>query len=535
MVENQTMNDIESTPDFSQEWYIDGQPLHEWWLQHKDIWFSKCTFKREQFSLEPSNDEHYAKINWILFYDQILRHPIEDLDDFNRQSALEFQNEFAVNLSKATLLLTSKPEYQVFLMLCVRHQSNLEEKQWALDEIKNRILYCYEIKVPIPSIYFRFLRATLEDIEEFKVSNNLILYRRQHPREDIEFNHILENGTLPDVLPRPTMDKVIPLVGDIEQECITVSISGGVDSMILSWIMVEYGRLKNIPVNLVHIQYNNRNTCRQEVEFLKRWLLVLRKNYRHIDLWVRSIHEIQRHSVWRNIYEDITRTYRFNAYRHLGTDVFLGHNRDDVLENILTNICSGTHYDNLKGMKRVGKENGIQIIRPFLQVPKKELMEIAYLYEIPYLEDSTPAWSRRGRLRDQVIPALTKFDSNMLNGLECLAEQMTNYHDEYAETKHTWIEQNTEIMKDVVIQYNTKKKTEERKVNYLSIPASKVYTLNEWKEIWNYMSKKIYVKNRPSNKSWNELVERIDTQNYIPLNQNVFIIKTDTHYKLCIL
>jgi tRNA(Ile)-lysidine synthetase-like protein len=330
------------------------------------------------------------------------------------------------------------------------------------------------------------------------------------------------------------MDKVIPLVGDINQKCITVSISGGVDSMVLSWIMVEYGRLKNIPVNLVHIQYNNRDTCRQEVEFLKKWLLLLRKNYHGIELWVRSIHEIQRHSVWRDIYEDITRTYRFNAYRQLGTSVYLGHNRDDVLENILTNICSRDHYDNLKGMKSIGKENGIQIIRPFLQVPKKELMEIAYLYEIPYLEDSTPAWSRRGRLRDHVIPALTRFDSNMLNGLECLAEQMTNYQQEFVETKQTWIEQNTEFMRDVEIQYNTKKKTREDRVNYLSIPASKVYTLNEWKEFWNYMSKKIYVKNRPSNKSWNELVQRIDTQNYIPLNDRVFIVKTDTHYKLCI-
>jgi tRNA(Ile)-lysidine synthetase-like protein len=529
------MECLERKPNFSQEWYIDNQPLHEWWLKHKDIWFSKTTLNREQFSLEPSKNENTAKINWILFYDQILRHPIENLDDFDRQSAFEFQNEFIVHLAKYTLPFTSKPEYQVFLMLCVRHQSNLDEKVWALEEIKKRILYCYEIKVPIPSIYFRFLRATLEDIEEFKVSNGLILYRRRHPRENIEFNQILENGTLPEVLPRPTIDKFGPLDTDKNQECITLSISGGVDSMILSYVMTEYARLKNIPVNLVHIQYNNRNTCRQEVEFLKKWVLLLRKNYYRVELWVRSIHEIHRHSIWRDIYEDITRTYRFNAYRQLGTSVYLGHNRNDVLENILTNICSGTHYDNLKGMKSIGSENGIEIIRPFLHIGKNKLMEMAYLYEIPYLEDSTPSWSRRGRIRDKVIPTLSSFDRNMLNGLEQLAEQMTNYRREYGEMKQTWIEQNCEFIRDGIVQYRTKKRYQEDRVSCLKIPTSSVYTYNEWKEFWNYMSNMIYVKNKPSNKSWNDAVKRIDTQNYIPLNDHVFIIKTDIYYKLCIL
>lgn len=521
------------TPDFSQEWHINGHPLHEWWIKNKDIWFSKCTFKYNQFTLEPSKHEHYVKINWILFYDQILRHSIEGLDKNEQESALCIQNDFIVNLSKSILPLTHEPEYQIFLMLCIRHQSNLEEKKWVLDEIKNRILYCYEIKVPIPSIYYRFLRATLEDIEEFKVSNNLILYRRQYPR-GIEFNHILENGTLHDVLPRPTMKQILSIVGFIPNGSITVSLSGGVDSMVLSWIMTEYGRIRSFPVNLIHIQYNNRDTCREEVEFLKSWLCVLRKNYHNVHLWVRTIDEIHRHSVWRDIYEDITRTYRFNAYRQLGNSVCLGHNRDDVIENILTNICSMIHYDNLKGMKNVGEENGIQTIRPFLQTSKKELLEMAYLYQIPYLEDSTPSWSRRGRLRDNVIPVLNAFDRNMINGLEHLAEQMTSYHDGYIETKHKWIEQNTEFMRNCVIQYNTKKRKHSHMVSaYLSIPASKVYSLSEWKEFWNYINKQIYVK-IPSNKSWKNLVTMIDTHKYTPLNKDVFVVKTDTHYKLCI-
>ena len=48
------------------------------------------------------------------------------------------------------------------------------------------------------------------------------------------------------------------------------------------------------------------------------------------------------------------------------------------------------------------------ILRPFVRVNKKCIFEFAQKANVPYLKNTTPEWSNRGKLRNEFIPAVNK-------------------------------------------------------------------------------------------------------------------------------
>jgi len=94
------------------------------------------------------------------------------------------------------------------------------------------------------------------------------------------------------------------------------------------------------------------------------------------------------------------------------TYILLGHNKDDCFENILTNISNKSNYNNLSGMEILKEIDGINMWRPFLNIEKKYIISYAIANKIPFLYDSTPKWSVRGKIRDIIKPALIKLKNN---------------------------------------------------------------------------------------------------------------------------
>ena len=66
--------------------------------------------------------------------------------------------------------------------------------------------------------------------------------------------------------------------------------------------------------------------------------------YLGVPFYVRTIDEIQRtQDHYRDFYESITKKIRFDSYKFLGNPVILGHNWNDCVENIITNINCAKH------------------------------------------------------------------------------------------------------------------------------------------------------------------------------------------------
>jgi tRNA(Ile)-lysidine synthetase-like protein len=233
--------------------------------------------------------------------------------------------------------------------------------------------------------------------------------------------------------------KVESVVSHLRCRELIISLSGGVDSMILSAILTQLGKKYGLRLIAVMINYANRECESEEEEFVKRWCY----ESLGIELFVRRIGECKRDRCmkWgmREVYESYTKRVRFATYgeaaKHLAIEngppiVAFGHNHDDCFENILTNITQQKKYDNLGGMEvdMLMSECGMRFLRPMLDVSKRDIHKFADKYGIPHLPNSTVSWSQRGKIRDVVRPCLEGWATRSIDGFFHLSSAMSDLY-----------------------------------------------------------------------------------------------------------
>lgn len=244
---------------------------------------------------------------------------------------------------------------------------------------------------------------------------------------------------------------------------IVISLSGGVDSLVCLHI---YSNLYPNRVKAIMINYMNRSTCDYEEAFVKYIC-----NKLSVPLYIRRIEEVQRtRGTNRENYEEYTHNVRFNCYRLLKGVVIMGHNFDDCMENVFSNIKKMKHMDNLLGMKPYSVIEGVGIYRPMLNIKKKDIIGYADLHMLPYLEDSTPKWSERGIMRDHLIPAI---DDDILENMPRISEQLGLLYGIYNKS----IEDLTINKTDNIITVRTIEYNEYYYLNQLFVYLSKRYNI----------------------------------------------------------
>ena len=154
------------------------------------------------------------------------------------------------------------------------------------------------------------------------------------------------------------------------------------------------------------MDYANRPESGAEAAYLRRWC-----EARGVQLEVRVVTEVTRGVTARDEYEKQSRRIRFEAYAELmarsgARAVFFGHHKGDVQENVISNVMRGGGLLELGGMTPASTVNHVRIWRPMLSLGKEDVYTHAHAYGVPYFKDSTPEWSTRGKLRNQVQPLL---------------------------------------------------------------------------------------------------------------------------------
>lgn len=306
----------------------------------------------------------------------------------------------------------------------------------------------------------------------------------------------------------------LPSLASLTSPALIVSLSGGVDSMVLLWILQTY--YPSVSLTAVYINYCNRSDA--EEAFVADWCAS-----RGVPLLIRRFREIQRAPAMafelRDLYESYTKRGRFHTYQLAAgvaasqtsqafgaphppssafgasqtTTVAFGHNQDDCFENILTNLCQKKKYSNLRGMEPLMETEGVQCWRPMLQVPKQAIYHFAQQHGIPYLHDSTPKWSCRGKIRDTVRPTLHRFHPAMVPALFHLSDTLAELTDHLEHTAG-------------VLARKTKEQKGTLTVSVEDYPASLWVSLSFWKAyfliLWGFP---------PSHKSLLHFIGRMRT------------------------
>jgi len=159
-----------------------------------------------------------------------------------------------------------------------------------------------------------------------------------------------------------------------DQTYICVSLSGGIDSIVLSYI---YYILKHLYPNVFrytivcfHIDYANREESKREATFVELWC-------RHFDMFFHKVivKEFTRGITTRDIYEEKTREIRYDNYKILMSKyslkgISVGHHAGDLMENVFTNVMKGRSILDLCVMHLTNIVNGVMLWRPMLHHEK---------------------------------------------------------------------------------------------------------------------------------------------------------------------
>jgi len=112
-------------------------------------------------------------------------------------------------------------------------------------------------------------------------------------------------------------------------------------------------------------------------------------------------------------------------------DVVLAHHANDQIELFIMRLLRGIEGPGLAGMRPVSRTGEVRLLRPLLDVPRRELEAYVRENEVPFREDSSNAelFADRNRVRHLIIPALReeageKFEAIMLEHIEKVAEQL---------------------------------------------------------------------------------------------------------------
>ena len=166
------------------------------------------------------------------------------------------------------------------------------------------------------------------------------------------------------------------------KENFIVAVSGGPDSLALSFLSKIYSIKKNIKVKYFLVDHKLRDNSTKEAKFVKS---LLKKIYATVEVltWVgkKPISNIQ--SVARNKRYELL----INRAKKLKvSNILLGHHEDDLIENFFIRILRGSGLNGIISLNKKTKFKNINIIRPLLKFSKKDLENISKKIFETYIE-----------------------------------------------------------------------------------------------------------------------------------------------------
>lgn len=440
--------------------------LHKEWFANKEFWFDKNPENDKYLTNKYFHNIKYAfgcdyeglkkedkevQIGAIIAYDQIPRHFMR-ISNINDVSYPNIYSKIAAEISLTFMsdVYGNSSEYEnisiaewCFIFLPFRHLKDKIKIQRIIDFMVSKHNNPF-ISLEDKNLCRRFITNSIKDIHVSNTTDMIEKYKNDFETCDnmsnqwCDFKDILENNPQEPIVTKD--NNGLYIVKEFKKETnkivkknnnvrIVVSLSGGADSNVCLYLLRQY--YPDIEIVAVFINYNNRDESKKELKFVRKYCAVS-----GVKLFHRTITEISRKDCHlngiRELYESVTKDIRFNTYNQVSAlvsekdnIVMLGHNKDDCFENIITNIIAKHSYDNLCGTEKMTEIEGITFWRPLLDVKKKTIVEFAKTASIPFLQDSTPKWSARGKIRDNVVGALVSINEDAVNSYFTLQEHLT--------------------------------------------------------------------------------------------------------------
>ncbi len=432
----------------------------------------------------------------IIYLDQFFRHFQRVLPEGTISEKEIYQNRLkAAGILEAAwpILRKSKDPLEiVWALMPLKHLERWQQLFSALHEIALPL-----DSGPLSKFYQDSYKKAYTDsfVAANIITDHTAVLGKYQANEICDYYPEGRHGIAGDVAPATALTAALSHLDRASKYC--VSLSGGVDSMVMVTLLKHMG----YNVNAVHIVYGNRKESEQEYAFIATFCAHL-----DIPLMVYRIEWLRRQLVEREFYEKMGREIRFMIYREIACPVLLGHISEDVIENIWTNIACAQHLHNLKKMAAKEEQLGVVLIRPFLNQIKDTIYEASRSLSVPYLKNTTPSWSNRGKFREHFHPAIkaqygAEVDKKIVQFAKAITEQ-------------------SRILDRILYQPIYKSYNPDTKTIDITGAIEAGLDVMGWSVIFEYICHQILGINKPSFRCLNAFVCRLAQAKKITMNMN---------------
>ncbi len=206
---------------------------------------------------------------------------------------------------------------------------------------------------------------------------------------------------------------------------ILIGVSGGIDSVALLSVLYHLRFKLGFSLTVGHVNHQLRKGAKTDERFVEKLCQDL--NILFVPLKV----TVQKNK-YQSSLEELARQARLKALIQLAKrkkvdSIALAHHQDDVAETVLMRILRGTGLLGLQGILPKKNISGFNIIRPFIQMSRKEIEGYIHSQGLRFRFDPTNKQLRffRNKIRLRLLPVLEKsYNPNIRSLLAHLANNM---------------------------------------------------------------------------------------------------------------
>ena len=197
-----------------------------------------------------------------------------------------------------------------------------------------------------------------------------------------------------------TLEEIIECIKSLKflnnGDQIILALSGGPDSACLFYALNQMKSEFDLSINCVHVNHGLRGKASDADEYFVRSICKKYNcNLRVVSADIKklaserklSTEEAGRIVRYQSFYEEAEKVFKETGS---SPKILIAHNMDDQAETILFRIIRGTGVTGIKAMQKVEMTDaGFEIIRPLLDVSKRDILKALDTGNFSYCKDNT--------------------------------------------------------------------------------------------------------------------------------------------------
>ena len=209
-------------------------------------------------------------------------------------------------------------------------------------------------------------------------------------------------------------------------ETVVVGVSGGPDSMALLHLLQEVRKSLDINIVCAHVNHNVRAESSEEKIFVEKYcnkndiIFEFMKIEDYGDDNFHNEARSKRYTYFGKLLEKYQARYLFTA-----------HHGDDLVETILMRIVRGSTLRGYSGFSKVVNMGNYVILRPLIDVTKKEIYDYNKRNKISFVLDKSNEKDvyTRNRFRKYIVPEFKKEEPNVHQKFYKFSKTLIEYSD----------------------------------------------------------------------------------------------------------